>query len=540
MSAGGPLRALAELRLRMLWRRLRGGSGVPELVARIATFAFAIPAGLVFAGLTGAGAYQAARAGPGLRSSIPVAALYFGVWQTWMAVSLSVSDRSQLDLRRFLVYPLPPARVYGYGLAASVLGDPFTWFWCLLLLGAFAGAALARPGAWLVLLALVSLGFVAATAAMAALVQELLGRLLRGRRVRELGIAAVYLGLAFLLLSSSGGPRPGVFQAIRTLARFRWLAYPAALASEAGAALFTGHAAAALPWIAALLAAGALSGWAAYRLALADARSGAEGAGGAGGAARAAGRGWGLPGRLAPLLEKELKYLARHPLVTVLALIVPALSAFFGWKVAPHLPAEAGEVVRLLPLVGLAMYTHLATEVFWLNAFGGDRGGARAWFLAPVPLEDALAAKNVAVYALALGLFAASAAALTATAGSPPAWAIAAALALHAGAAPWFLAAGNLVSVLVPRAASTSIQRGGRLSPLTALAGMALVSAVSAVFAVPVVAALRLEAPWLVAASWAALGALGLWLYRRALPRTARLLSARREALLAAVAGDEE
>ncbi|MFY3745268.1 hypothetical protein ACOQFB_15245 [Anaeromyxobacter sp. Red801] len=537
MSAGGPLRALAELRLRVLWRRLRGGSGVPELVARIATFAFAIPAGLVFAGLTGAGAYQAARAGPGLRSSIPVAALYFGVWQTWMAVSLSVSDRSQLDLRRFLVYPLPPARVYGYGLAASVLGDPFTWFWCLLLLGAFAGAALARPGAWLALLALVSLGFVAATAAMAALVQELLGRLLRGRRVRELGIAAIYLGLAFLLLSSGGGPRPGVFQAIRTLARFRWLAYPAALASEAGAALFTGRSAAALPWIAALLAAGALSGWAAYRLALADARSGGEGAGGA---ARAAGGGWRLRGRLAPLLEKELKYLARHPLVTVLALIVPALSAFFGWKVAPHLPAEAGEVVRLLPLVGLAMYTHLATEVFWLNAFGGDRGGARAWFLAPVRLEDALAAKNGAVYALALALFAASAAALTAAAGAPPAWAVAAAVALHAGAAPWFLAAGNVVSVLVPRAASTSIQRGGRLSPLTALAGMALVSAVSAVFALPVLAALRLEWPWLVAASWAALGALGLWLYRLALPRTARLLSARREALLAAVAGDEE
>lgn len=536
MSAS-PLRALAELRLRLLWRRLRGDSGVPELVARIATFAVAIPAGLAFAALTAAGAYQAARAGPGLRSSIPVAALYFGVWQTWMAVSLSVSDRSQLDLRRFLVYPLPPARTYGYGLAASVLGDPFTWFWCLLLLGAFAGAALARPGPWLALLALVSLGFVAATAAMAALVQELLGRLLRGRRAREVGIAAIYLGLAFLVASSSGGGgRPGVFQALRALARVRWLAYPAALASEAGAALFTGRVAAALPWLAALLLSAALGGWAAYRLALADARSGGEGAGVA---ARATGRGWRLPGRLAPLLEKEVKYLLRHPLVAVLALVVPVLAGFFGWKIAPHLPEEAGEVVRLLPLAGLAVYTHLATEVFWLNAFGVDRGGARAWFLAPVRLEDALAAKNAAVYLVSLALFLVSAAVLTATGGAPPAWAAAAALALHAGLAPWFLTAGNAVSVLVPRAASHSLQRGGRLSPVTALAGMALISAVSGLFALPVLGALRLEAPWLVAASWGALGAAGLGLYRWVLPRTARLLSARREALLAAVAGDD-
>ena len=45
-----------------------------------------------------------------------------------------------------------------------------------------------------------------------------------------------------------------------------------------------------------------------------------------------------------------------------------------------------GEVVRALPLLAFAVYTHLATQVFWLNAFGWDRGGARLLFLAPLPL----------------------------------------------------------------------------------------------------------------------------------------------------------
>ena len=44
-----PLLAFAELRARLLVRRLRGRGGIPELVARIALFAVAIPAGLGFA-----------------------------------------------------------------------------------------------------------------------------------------------------------------------------------------------------------------------------------------------------------------------------------------------------------------------------------------------------------------------------------------------------------------------------------------------------------------------------------------------------------
>jgi ABC-2 type transport system permease protein len=531
-----PLLAFAELRARLLLRRLRGRGGIPELVARLALFAVAIPAGLIFAILSGAGAWRAVRMSPGVTADVSVAALFFGVWQTWTAVSLSVSERDAVDLGRFLGYPLPPSRVFAYGLAASVVGDPFALFWSLMLAGAFAGAALARPGAWLLLLALAYLLFVAGTTALVALLQELLARLLRGRRLREVAIAAVYVGTAALLLFVSGGPRPAL-QAFRAASRLRWIAFAPALAERAVTSLYARQPLRATGWLAVLAAASLAAAWVAYRLALSAARSGGEQAPHA--AATGAG-GWRLPGRMGALLEKEGKYLLRHPIASVLALVVPALAAFVGWKVAPRIPAEAGEVVRALPLFGLALYAHLSTQPFWLNAFGWERGGGRAWFLAPVPPGEVLLAKNAVAYLFSLALFAASAGAAIAAGGDVPRWALVGAVVLHAGLAPWLLVAGNLVSILNPRAAPQTIQRGGHLAPISAVAGMAIFSAASGIFALPVLVALRLEQPWLLPAGWAALGAVGAVAYRLALPRTARLLADRREPLLAAICGDTE
>lgn len=530
-----PLLAFAELRVRLLWRRLRGRGGIPELVARIVLFAVVIPSGLVLAALAGAGAYQAVRAGQGTRAVVAVAALLFGVWQTWTAISLSVSERDAVDLRRFLVYPIPPSRVFGYGIAASVVADPFAVFWCLLLGGAFVGAALARPGPWVLLLALAYALFVLGTVALVALVQELLGRLLRGRRVRELAIAAVYVSTAFLLFFLSSGPRSAL-RALRAFAVFRWIAFPPALAERAVSALYGGRNGIALAWLALLALASGAAALVAYRLALSAARSGGEAAPRA--AATGAG-GWRLPGRLGPLLEKEGKYLLRHPVASVLALIVPAFAALVAWKVAPLVPEEAGEVVRALPLFGFAAYAHLATQPFWLNAFGWDRGGGRAWFLAPVAPADVLRAKNACAYLLSLVLFVASAAAGVAAGGAPPPWALAAAFALHAGLAPYFLGLGNLVSILNPRPAPHTLQRGGHLSPVSAFAGMAVFSGGAALFAIPVLVAIRLEEPSALLSGWALLGLAGLLAYRATLPRVGRLLAARKEPLLAAVCGDD-
>jgi hypothetical protein len=55
-----------------------------------------------------------------------------------------------------------------------------------------------------------------------------------------------------------------------------------------------------------------------------------------------------------------------------------------------------------------------------------------------------------------------------------------------------------------------------------------------------VLVAIRLDQPWLLPAGWAALGLLGLAVYRAALPRQARLLQHRKELLLEAICGDDD
>jgi ABC-2 type transport system permease protein len=531
----GPLLAFAELRARLLWRRLRGGSGVPELVARAMLWLIAVPLGITFAGATGLAAWRGVRAGGGLEVGLAATTLFFGVWTAWTAMALTVTERDAVDLRRFLVYPIAPWRLTAYGLSASVLGDPFAFFWCLMLGGAFVGAAVARPGAWLLLLAVAHLLFVVTAVSLVAALQEMMARLLRGRGARQAGIAAVYAAaIGLLAYGSSAGH--SFWEVLRLFRFLRWVMYPPALAGEAVRLLYLGRPAAALPWLLGMAAAALATAWVAHRLALAGALSGEQGAP----AASATGTGgWHLPGRLGGLLEKEGKYLLRNPVAGLVALLVPAVAALVAWKVAPHIPEEAGEVVRILPLLGVAMYAHLVTEVFYLNAFGWERGGGRLWFLAPVPTAQILWVKNAVAYGFSLTVFAASAVASVAVGGAPPGWGLGAAFALHAGVAPWLAGAGNFVSILNPRPIPFEIQRGGSLSPASALSGIVLLTGVSALFGLPALAAVRLESPGLLVAGWAALGVAGLVAYRVALPRAARLLERRREALLDAVAGDE-
>lgn len=533
--------ALAELRARLFWRRLRGRGGFAEGIALGALFLVSVLVGLLFAVLIAAGSWRIARPAPGFQLEVSVAAMFFGLWQAWTAVSLALTEREGLDLGRFLVYPLPPGRLWLFGLAGGLAGDPVGLTWALLLGGIFAGAAVGRPGPWLLGLALDLALFAAATVLLVALVHELLAILARRRWAREILLGLAVAGGVAIGLSLVGAPRPGYAwrQALPLLSALKWLAWPAALAARAARHLYGGHPAAALPWLAALALAAAATGWLAFRLALAAARG--AGSGGETGAARP-GDGWRLGpwrGRFSALLEKEGKYLLRHPLVRVSALVGPVLGALVAWKITPHLPAEAGEVVRALPLLAFALYTHMAMQVFWLNAFGWDRGGVRELFLAPLDLSQVLAAKNLALHGVSTGVFAATAALMLAAGGWVPAWALAAAVALHAGLAPAFYGLGNLVSVLNPRAAPFALRRNASLSWLSGLAGMGIVSGTSGLFALPVLLALRLESPWLVPAAWALLGAMGFWAYRRTLPAVSRLLAYRRDAFLPAVCGDD-
>lgn len=536
-----PLAALAELQARLFWGRLRGRGGFAEGIALGALFLVSIPVGLLFAALVGAGSWRIAHPTPQFQLEIAVAAMFFGLWQAWTAVSLALAEREGLDFRRFLVYPLPPGRLWLFGVVGGLAGDPVGLIWALALGGIFAGAALGRPGPWLLGLALDLALFAAATVLLVALLHEVLALLARRRWIREILLGLAVAGGVAIGLSLAGAPRSGRAwrEALPVLSALKWVAWPAALAARGARYLYSDHPAAALPWLAGLALAAAATGWLAFRLALAAALG--AGSGGETGAARP-GDGWRLGlrnGRFAALLEKEGKYLLRNPLVRVSALVGPALSALVAWKISPRLPSEAGEVVRALPLIAFALYTHMALQGLSLNAFGWDRGGVRELFLAPLDLSEVLAAKNLALHGVSTGVFAATAALMLAVGGWVPAWALAAAVALHAGLAPAFYGLGNLVSVLNPRAAPFSLRRNASFSWLSGLAGMGIVSGTSGLFALPVLVALRLESPWLVPAAWALLGAAGFWAYRRTLPAVGRLLAGRRDAFLPAVCGDD-
>jgi ABC-2 type transport system permease protein len=239
----GPLAAFVELRLRLGLRRLRGRAGVPELVAKVASYVLVAPAAVVMAVLVGAGTQNAAQVGRGLTVDTTVAAVLFGIWQTWTVVSISVQEREGLDLGRFLVYPLPAGRIFTYGVAASVVGDPFALFWCVLLAGAWGGAAVGRPGAWLIGLAAVLLLFAAATAVNIFLLQEILGRLLRRKGARAMALALLYAVLAFGGAFLAGLRHGGAgLERLRAIAAVgRWLFWPAALAAASANPLFKGQ-----------------------------------------------------------------------------------------------------------------------------------------------------------------------------------------------------------------------------------------------------------------------------------------------------------
>ena len=164
-------------------------------------------------------------------------------------------------------------------------------------------------------------------------------------------------------------------------------------------------------------------------------------------------------------------------------------------------------------------------------------GGGRKAVLAAI--EAVLVAKNLSVGALALGIELISVSLMLLVGGWPPWWALAGTVALHLGAAPWFFAVGNAVSILNPRVAPLTLQRSGTLPALSALAGMIAFSGIAGLFALPVLLALRLDTAWILPVAWLLLGAGGGLLWWRTLPAVARLLAGRREELLAAVTGDE-
>src|SRR5512138_1909736 len=86
------LAVLAELRFRLAVRRLRSTGGSANAVAQFVLYLLAIPVAVIFAALIGAATWRAVRAGNTLYATISITAIFYGIWQTWTAVSLMLNE----------------------------------------------------------------------------------------------------------------------------------------------------------------------------------------------------------------------------------------------------------------------------------------------------------------------------------------------------------------------------------------------------------------------------------------------------------------
>ncbi len=156
-----------------------------------------------------------------------------------------------------------------------------------------------------------------------------------------------------------------------------------------------------------------------------------------------------LPDPIAALVQKEFRSLRRMPRFRVIA----GMACLFGALLCTQiLRQQAGGFVReyFLPLVNIYGFLFLGEVLLW-NVFGFDRRAAQLYFVAPVSFRTVLRAKNaVAVFFLLLQTVIVLGVAILLRVPVSK-WSVADEFAVSAVAAIFFLAAGNLTSVVLPK-----------------------------------------------------------------------------------------
>lgn len=488
------LGAVALLRWRLLVNTARSLRGTLETVSSAVS---AIVLVVVLGGVAAAAAaltYTLARTGHVYWTWVG-----FGfVMTAWQLGPLLAAAQVQAeDLSLLLRFPL---RYPAYVLLQLAFGALNAWAasGTAVLAAMAVGAGLARPGllAWG---ALVGAAFAALNLLLSRAAFAWLERWLARRRSRELLMTATLaIAISFQFSGALVGRLAGGHAAAvaRAYARAEPLlrALPPVQAARSLAAMAEGRPAAAAGWLALLLAEGLLAfavlerrlrGQYAGR---ADADSGA----GAGAAASAAvARGWLLPGLSAPTaatFEKELRsYLRGGPFLFLLAM--PAILVAFLQTAAAHpnarAPASPFRFGHALPLG--AAYSLLMLSALVYDCLGHDGAGVQLLLASPARPREILLGKNLAcaaaLAAAVLGVWAA-ASVFGAPPGADDAWLTLAVLLL---AVPADFAAGNLLSLYLPKKRELSSLNRRQQSQLSGLIGLALKAALFGVCALAVV-----------------------------------------------------
>jgi ABC-2 type transport system permease protein len=371
-------------------------------------------------------------------------------WQ--LSPMVSGSFGASLETRKLLAYPIPHARLFVIEtlLRLTTAGE-------MLLVLAWGSVGLALNGAFAgpwsgARIAAAAVPLVAFNLLLAAGTRSIVERMLARRRVREIFVLGLVILVAMPRLLIASGVSLDRFAWILKGGGDGWLPWGAA----ARVMLGDGESAVVLlAWC----AAGYLFGRAQFERSLrfdADAARATT--------ARESERdSWIermfrlpsaiLPDPLAAGVEKELRVLSRTPRFRMVFMmgftfgLIVWLPLVIGRR--PHSELIAGDFLTLVSVYALA----LLGQVSYLNAFGFDRSAAQLYFVAPVPLANTVAAKNIATAAFTLLEVALVTGVSSLFVSIPPAKVLEAFLAT-AVSGLYLLAVGNVVSVNYPKASN--------------------------------------------------------------------------------------
>ena len=539
-DAHGQFAAVARVRWRLFVNSLRTSRGRLELFSRIII-------GLAFAlgGLGGAFGLGAAAWDLVSEGSVEwLGLLLWGVFLFWQLFPLMATAFTEnLDSSNLLRFPLSYRSYFLIRLAYGSF-DPATALGSLWLLGIMLGIGIADPDLFF-WAALVLLTFAICNMLLARMIFVWIERWLAQRRTREiLGILFFVLLISFQLigpLTNRYGekPRPGVMHVARELSPAQRV-LPPGLAAEAIAQAVRHQFSPGLGFFVLLCVYGIVILWL-LNLRL-RAQYHGENLGEAPGRAgsRKAGQGYrvgwnvlGLPGPIAAVFEKELRYLSRSGpmfftlIMPVFALLIlrlgPAGSGRSGSFLvhAPNLAFPMGAVYALLLLTNLVY-----------NNFGADGLGLQLFFASPVTFRKIVLGKNLAHMAV-LALETVLVWLAVCVMYRPPSIDIT--LATLAGilfAAPANLAAGNLFSICSPKKVDYGTFGRQRASHTTVLASLGIQIGIVGLSALVLLISRLYGSFWLAAPIFLGLAALTLGGYVLVLNRVNRMALSRRETLI--------
>ena len=384
-------------------------------------------------------------------------ALMFVILYWQLAPLLTASLGASLDLKKLLVYPIPPAQLFG----VEVLLRLSTCVEMVLLLTGVTVGLLRNPAvpghaAPLALFLLVLFNL-----PLAAGLRYQIERLMARRRMREL-LLILLVTIAALpqLLLTTGLPAP--LRHVLAVFSGPWWPWEVAARLALGDVLSV-DGLAALSWTA---AAWIFGRWQFSRSLRFDAaahdvkrRSPARHDSWLEAAYRLPARFF--PDPLAVIVEKELRSLTRSPRFRLVFVMGFTFGILLLLPFVLRTSRSAGDVFPAYSLTMMCVYSLLllGDTIFW-NVFGFDRAAARLYFLEPLKLSVVLAAKNLVAMIFVLLEIAAIATVWkllrmpVTLAGILEAFAVTLILCLY------LLAAGNLTSVCYPRPVSPDRSTG--------------------------------------------------------------------------------